>query len=86
MNNFDFSLLCENGNVFSGKVEKVIINTTEGEITVLKNHIPLIATTKLGKIIINQNNEVIEYYANPGVLKINKEEVLLMSDKIEILK
>ena len=86
MNNFKFSILTKNGVVYEGNVSKVIVNTINGEITILKNHIPLITLASKGRVLICENDVKIEYIAYQGVLRINKEEVVLMSDKIENLK
>ena len=83
MNNFNFKVLTPNGTIIDKKVEKVIITTLEGEITVLKNHIPLIAVTKKGRLVVYAYNTIEEYVADSGILKVNKEETILMSNKIE---
>ena len=86
MNNFKFSVLTQNGHAFKGIVEKVIVTTSEGEITILKNHIPLIALTNKGRLVIYSENGILKFMANEGLVKIDKEESVLMSDKVEILK
>ena len=86
MNKFLFSVLTPNGRVFKGMIEKAIVTTSNGEITVLKNHIPLIATTSKGRVVIYQEGNVMGYMASCGVLKISREEVMLLSEKIENLK
>ena len=86
MSSFKFSVLTPFGDAFSGVVEKVIVTTSEGEITVLNNHIPLIATTKKGRLNILAKGKYLSYLAHQGVLKIGKEETILMCDKIENLE
>ena len=86
MNKFKFSVLTLNGTVFEDRVEKVVISTTNGEITILKNHIPLITTTTKGRLVIFKDSEVIEHSTNEGLLKINREETILMSEKLQNLK
>jgi F-type H+-transporting ATPase subunit epsilon len=86
MNKFKFSVLTQSGTGFEGQVEKVIVSASDGEITVLKNHIPLIAMTNTGRLIVFVDNDKFEFIANAGVLKIDREEVVLMSDKIQKLK
>ena len=86
MNNFKFSILTKSGVAYEGNVNKVVVNTINGEITILKNHIPLITLVKKGRLIVYENDMKIEYRSYQGVLKIGKEQVVLMSDKIENLK
>lgn len=85
MSSFKFSLLTLNGKVFDGEIEKAVVTTSNGEITILKNHIPLISTTNKGRLIIFKNGEKIEYVADSGILKIEKDEVILMSESIKNL-
>ena len=83
MSSFKFSVLTLNGKVFEKEIEKAVVTTSNGEITVLKNHIPLISTTNKGRLMIFKNGEKIEYAADTGVLKIEKNEVILMSESIK---
>lgn len=82
MHKFRFIVLTEEGSVFDDLVNKVIISTSQGEITVLKNHIPLITTVVKGRLIILKDNFEIKYDVNDGVLKVNREETILMTNKI----
>ena len=68
---FKFSILTENGVIYNDFVNKVIVTTSEGEITVLKNHIPLIATTKEGRLIAFKDDKELSYLAKEGVLNIS---------------
>ena len=82
MHKFRFTVLTEESNAFDDLVNRVIVNTSEGEITVLKNHIPLITTVNRGRLIIMKDNYELKYEINDGVLKINREETILMSNRI----
>jgi len=82
MSNFKFIVLTENGTVYDSLANKVIVTTTNGEITVLKGHIPLIATVKSGRLVIFDENGEHKYKASNGVLKIEKDKTTLMSNKV----
>ena len=82
MHKFRFTVLTEEGNVFDDLVNKVIVNTSEGEITVLKNHIPLITTVNKGRLIILKDNFETKYEISDGVLKIKREETVLMTNRV----
>lgn len=79
MHKFKFVIESINGTVFNDLVDKIVISTDNGEITVLKNHIPIITTITKGRLIIDNN---IKYEISDGVLKVNKEETLLMINTI----
>ena len=78
MHNFRFVIESMEGTLFDSLVNKIIISTDNGEITVLKNHIPLITTITKGRLIIDNN---VKYEIENGVLKVNKEKTVLMVTK-----
>ena len=75
MHKFRFVIESINGTLFDDLVSKIVISTDNGEITILRNHIPLITTITKGRLIIDNNTR---YEIQNGVLKVNKEETLLM--------
>ncbi len=62
------------GTLFEGTVSQVSLPTTSGEITVLKNHIPLITTLKSGVIKFGKENISIE----GGFAEIGKGKVVVL--------
>lgn len=82
MNKFLFIILTEKGKLFEDLVDKIIVTTSEGELTILKNHIPLIAITNGGRLIIFKDNEEQLYDIKEGVLKVNYEETCLMNSSV----
>lgn len=82
MSNFKFIVLTENGTVYDSLANKAIVTTTNGEITILKGHVPLIATTSIGRLVIFDENGEHKYRASDGVLKIEKDKSILMSNKV----
>ncbi len=67
--------------LFTGSVYAVTLPTTEGEITVLANHEPIIIVLKKGTLTVHVTNhgEKQKFEINGGVLEIsnNKATVLL---------
>lgn len=55
-------------------VDEVTIPTTEGEITILPNHIPLISRLSSGDIVAITNNEIIPMAVVGGLLEVKKED------------
>ncbi len=65
--------------IFSGKVISVNCPGTEGEMTILANHIPLITSLKEGKIRIRINeDEKKELKVKKGIMEVNKNEVIIL--------
>lgn len=69
-------------------VDSVTIPTTEGEITILSDHVPLIATLSSGDIVANTNNESIPIAVVGGFIDVknNKDgltKVTILADFAE---
>ena len=54
MASFSFELVSPERLLFSGEVESVVVPGTEGEMTVLKDHAPLMTTLKPGVVTVEE--------------------------------
>ncbi len=76
--------------ILEEEVESVTIPTTEGEITILPDHIPLIATLASGNIIANSNGEEIPMAVVGGFVEVRKDDtkttVAILADFAEHVK
>jgi F-type H+-transporting ATPase subunit epsilon len=70
----DLKIYSLEGTKFEGTVSQVSLPTTSGEITVLKNHIPLITTLKSGIVKFGKENIFIE----GGFAEIGKGKVVVL--------
>lgn len=68
---------------YQAEADLVIVPTSEGEITIMANHIPLISTMKHGELIIKNNNEEIPMAVCNGFIEIKKNRVTIMTDIAE---
>lgn len=67
---------------YRDKVNEVICPGTEGELTVLENHIPLITPLKEGVITIKKSGtEDMKISISHGVLEVKKDEVVILATK-----
>ncbi|MCV2528602.1 MAG: ATP synthase F1 subunit epsilon [Candidatus Lightella neohaematopini] len=81
--NFKLTIVSIENLIFSDMVYKVLINSIEGELTILAKHAPLITITKPGVICINSskfNNRCI--FLPESILEIQSNNVLVISDSI----
>ncbi len=78
------TILTPLGEIFSGEVDQVTATTTSGEITILKNHIPLVTTLATGEIMIRVKGEPSYFTVAGGVLEKKQEnEVVVLSSRSE---
>ena len=64
-------------------VDQVSIPTTEGEITVLPDHIPLIASLKSGDIVAVSNSESVPMAVTGGFIEVKENTVAILADYAE---
>ena len=68
---------------FDGKAEMIEVKTTEGEIGVLKHHIPLTAIIEPGILRIINGGEVKEAALHDGFLEILGDRVTILAESCE---
>lgn len=74
-------LITSEGNAFSGDVISVTLPSGMGEITVLKNHIPILSTVEPGTVIIRTlDNEELYFAVARGVLQVGRTGLRILSD------
>lgn len=73
-------LITSEGSAFSGNAVSVTIPTGMGEITVLKNHIPLLSTVDPGTVIIRTDEQELLFAVSRGVVQIGPKNVRILSD------
>ena len=63
-----------------GDAESVSLPTESGEIAVLNQHIPLVTTLKLGKIVVRNKTEENEINVHGGVAYTDGKELVVLAD------
>ncbi len=63
---------------FDGQAKSLTVPGSEGEMTVLPHHMPLITTLKKGVITVRDTNESKQLSIESGVLEIGKETVTVL--------
>ncbi len=58
---------------FAGEVEALTITTTDGELTVLKDHAPITAPLVVGEIKIKQNGVWKQAFQSEGFLEVDED-------------
>lgn len=68
---------------YEGKVSFVEMNTSEGEIGVYKNHVPMTSIIKPGIITMHEEQEEKKAALHAGFVQILKEQVTVMAEVVE---
>lgn len=69
--------------VLDEAVDSVTLPTTEGEITILPDHIPLISTLASGDIVARVNGEDVPMAVSGGFVEVSNNEVKILADFAE---
>lgn len=65
-------------NVFAGEAVSVTLKTTEGEITILPNHEPMVANLAQGAVTVRTKEGPENFEIEGGVLEVSNNQVTVL--------
>ena len=80
---FKIEIISPDENIYSGKTIEAVLPCFEGQVTVLKDHIPLITFLRPGLIEIGNN---LKFYAEDGTVEFSDNNLLILSTTVQSLK
>ena len=80
---FKIEIISPDKSIYSGNTEEVVLPCFEGQVTVLKNHIPLITFLRPGIIEIGKDEK---FFAEDGTVEFSDNNILILSTTIKSLK
>ncbi len=80
---FNLQIVTPDRIFFQGDAEMIELKTTEGDIGVLKDHIPLTAIVSPGILKITNNGEVKEAALLSGFIEILQDKVIILAESCE---
>lgn len=66
--------------IFEGEADLVQLPGNDGLFEILKNHAPMIAALKKGKVKIGNNNEYNHIEINGGIVEVLNNEILVLAE------
>lgn len=82
-NLFKLKIITPDRIFYKGEVSMVEFNTTEGEIGVLKKHVPTTVIVAPGILTITEENETKEAALHAGFAQILQDEVVILAEIVE---
>ncbi len=76
---FKIEIISPDENIYSGKTVEAVLPCFEGQVTVLKDHIPLITFLRPGLIEIGNN---LKFYAEDGTVEFSDNNLLILSTTV----
>jgi F-type H+-transporting ATPase subunit epsilon len=79
-----FEIITPDKVVFSSEIDQITLPTTDGVITILPDHAPLVAETKPGEIIIKTDGKTNHMAVMNGFVETSDSKVRLMTEAAEL--
>lgn len=80
---FFLEIITPERKFFAGDVEMVVLKTHEGQIGILKNHIPLVTTVAVGPLRIRQDGKWIKAVVTEGFIEVTRDKTIILTDTAE---
>lgn len=74
------SIITPERTIWDGQVDQVTLQTTEGEITVLPHHIPLISIVVPGTVMVRMGKEEHLFAVSSGVIDVDGNTIRVLTD------
>ena len=80
---FKIEIISPDRSIFSGNTDEAILPCFEGQVTILKDHIPLITYLRPGIIEIGKNEK---FFTEDGTVEFSDNNLLILATTIQSLK
>ena len=77
--NFAVEIISPNQSVLKSETEEVTLPSFEGEMGILKDHVPLITFLRPGIITIKKNNNEMKFFIEEGTVEFSKNNLLILT-------
>ena len=77
---FDLAVLSAEGQIFVGRAQSITAPTTEGEVTILPEHEPLVATLAAGELVVRGTVGLEHIFVGGGALEVQQGKVRVLAD------
>ncbi|MDP2892555.1 MAG: ATP synthase F1 subunit epsilon [Bacillota bacterium] len=83
MSTYRLDILTPERKFFSGDVEALIYHIADGEICILKGHMPMVTALEIGAIRIKQGGKWREAAASEGFVEVRPDQTLIFAQAVE---
>lgn len=83
MNTFKLEIITPTREFLETQAAALTFNSTDGEITILKGHIPMVASLGIGELRIRDENGARVAFHSEGFVEVRPDEVLVFSQACE---
>ena len=79
---FKIEIISPDNSIYSGKIVEAILPCFEGQVTILRDHIPLITFLRPGLITVGNEN----FYVEEGTVEFSDNNLLILSSTVQNIK
>ena len=83
--NFLVEIISPDKSILKSEATEVTIPSYEGQMGILKDHIPLITFLRPGLIMIKQNNEEKKFFVEDGTVEFSNNNLLILTSTAKSL-
>lgn len=83
MDKLQLNVVTPINSFFSGTIDSVIVRTTEGDISFMKNHLPFVAGLNIGLLRITVDGNERKAITTSGFVKFTDNEISILTDYCE---
>jgi F-type H+-transporting ATPase subunit epsilon len=83
MSTFLLEIVTPERKVYEQEVNMVIVKGTEGEMGILKHHIPLVTALKIAPVVAKKESGDDVLAVNAGFIEVGKEKVVILAESAE---
>lgn len=84
MKTIQANVVTPDGSVFEEQVSMVSVRTTNGELGILPNHLPLVTPLTIGAVRIKQDGQVHLIAIGGGFMEVRQDEVNILAESAEL--
>lgn len=80
---FFLEIITPERSFFSGNVEMVVLRTPEGEMGILRDHLPMVVSVDIGPVRILQDGKWLSAALTAGFMEITRDKTIILADTAE---
>ena len=80
---FHLEIITPDRKFFTEEVEELVINTPQGQVGILKNHMPMVTAISIGNIRIKQDGNWKDAVVSEGFMEITGDKAIAFCDTAE---
>lgn len=83
MSTFQLEIVVPDKAFYSGDVQELVVKTPDGEIGILKGHIPMVVTVSVGPVKIKKDDKWIYAFISEGFMEVTAHKTVILADSAE---